>query len=348
ARDQCAIWLRERAGPEAAIRAAAGALWVLAEPFCLAGTELPMTASAGLVERPAAGADPADLVRAAQIALHWAKADGRACWRLFEPARSARDTERYRLSAAMPGALRRGELTLHYQPMVALSDGRLGGAEALIRWHHPVRGLLTAAQFIAPVEDTGLIVPLGEHLLGQACGEAARWQELTADPPYVSVNLAARHLAHPGVVGCVAEALARTGLAPHRLHLELTERAVIDTTGEIPHTLAALADLGVRIALDDFGIGYCNLANLRALPVHTIKLDRTFTEPPPRADPRRDDDFLTTTAPPGRTLGPSITAEGAETATHACRMRAAGCDTGPGWHLGRPLPGEELTRTLGR
>src|SRR5262249_35866576 len=248
----------------------------------------PVAASAGIVEQPAAGSDPAVLVRSAQIALQWAKADGPASWRLFEPARSAADAARYRLTAAMPAALRRGEFTLHYQPLVSLAGRRLVGFEALVRWQHPEHGLLGAGKFIDAAEDTGLVVPLGEHLLAEACRQAARWPgpatdmatdmaaDLAADPPYVSVNLAARHLAHPGVVGCVAEILDRTGLAPHRLQLELTERAVIDVAGGIAETLAALADLGVRIALDDFGVGYCNLASLRALPVHTLKLDQTF------------------------------------------------------------------------
>src|SRR5262249_53320044 len=155
----------------------------------------------------------------------WAKADGRACWRLFEPVRSAADAARYRLTAAMPAALRRGEFTLYYQPLVSLASRRLVGFEALVRWQHPERGLLSAGEVIGAAEDTGLIVRLGEPLLDEACRQAARWQDLAGDPPYVSVNLAARHLAHPGVVGCVAEILDRTGLAPDRLQLELTERA---------------------------------------------------------------------------------------------------------------------------
>jgi diguanylate cyclase (GGDEF)-like protein len=346
--DQFAILLEDTTCAEDAIKVADRALAALAEPFSLDGTELPMTACAGIVEQPAAGADPADLVRAAQIALHWAKADGRDCWRLFEPGRSAEDAARYRLSAAMPAALRRGEFTLHYQPLVALAGGRLVGAEALLRWHHPERGLLAAGQFIGSAEDTGLIVSLDTHLMAEACRQAARWQDLVTatDPPYVSVNLSARHLAHPGIVGCVAEVLDRTGLAPRRLQLEVTERTVIDVAGGIADTLSALADLGVRIALDDFGIGYCNLASLRGLPVHAIKLDRTFTVRPRRTDPRRDDDFLAAAVRLARTLGLTVTAEGIETATQARRMRAAGCDTGQGWYLGRPVPADQMIRAI--
>jgi diguanylate cyclase len=344
--DQFVILLEQTTCAEDPIKVVDRALAALAEPFSLDGTELPMTASAGIVERGAAGDDTADLVRAAQIALHWAKADGGACWRLFEPERSAEDAARYRLSAALPAALRRGEFTLHYQPLVALAGGRVVGAEALIRWRHPERGLLTAGEFINRAEDTGLIVPLSEQLLGQACRQAAHWQQLLPDPPYVSVNLAPRHLQHAGLVGCVAEILDRTGLAPHRLQLEVTERTVIDGAGEISRTLAALADLGIRLALDDFGVGYCNLASLRDLPVHRLKLDRTFSTTPQRGGARRDSDFLAATVQLGRTLGLSITAEGIETATQAHRMRTAGCDTGQGWYLGRPVPADQLTRVI--
>src|SRR5262249_11608731 len=180
--DQFAILIDDTSCPEDAIKVADRALTVLAEPFDLDGMELPMTASAGVVERPGAGSDPADLVRAAQIALHWAKADGRASWRSFEPRRSAEDAARYRLTSAMPAALRRDQFTLHYQPLVSLASGRLVGVEALVRWRHPERGLLGAAEFIGAAEDTGLIVPLGEHLLAAACRQAARWQDLTVGP----------------------------------------------------------------------------------------------------------------------------------------------------------------------
>jgi diguanylate cyclase (GGDEF)-like protein len=345
--DQFAILVEGTTCEEDAIKVADRVLSVLAEPFCIDGTELPMTASAGVVERVVGGTHT-ELIRAAQIALHWAKADGRGGWRLFEPERSTEDSARYRLSAALPAALRRGELIPYYQPLVGLSDGKLVGTEALVRWQHPERGLLAAGEFIGLAEDTGLIVPLGEHLLAKACEQAAYWQDQVAEPPYVSVNLALRHLQHPGVVGAVAQALDRTGLAPHLLQLELTERAVIDVAGGVNRTLTALAELGVRIALDDFGVGYCNLANLRALPVHRIKLDRTFSRRPRYVDARRDDGFLAATVRLGHTLGLSVTAEGIETATQARRMRAAGCDTGQGWYLGRPMPAEHLTTAICR
>jgi diguanylate cyclase (GGDEF)-like protein len=343
--DQFALLIEDTTCAEDGIKIADRALSTLAEPFHLDALELPLTASAGIVEQDAAGSDPMELVRAAQIALHWAKADGRARWRLFEPERSAQDAARYGLSSAMPAAFRRGEFTLFYQPLVALGSGRLVGVEALVRWCHPERGLLDAGEFIGLAEDTGLIVPLGAHLLAQGCRQAARWQDVAQDPPYLSVNLASRELQHPGVVGCVVETLDRTGLAPDRLQLELTERAVIDAADGVTRTLSAFADLGVQIAIDDFGVGYSNLNCLRTLPAHRLKLDRTFTMRTRRVDPRHDQ-FLAATVSLGRTLGLSITAEGIETAAQARRMRAAGCDTGQGWYFGRPVPAEEMTLAI--
>ena len=344
--DQFAILVEETTCAEDAAKVADRALSVLAEPFYLDGTELPLTASAGVVEREAHGADSAELIRTAQIALHWAKADGRARWRLFDPERGAREAARYRLSAAIPAGLRHGEFTLHYQPLVGLADGRLVGVEALARWQHGALGLLDAGAFIGLAEDTGLIVPLSTHLLNRACRQAALWQRLVPDPPYVSVNLAPRHLHDPGLVGCVAEVLDRSGLDPHRLHLEITERAAIDTTGPTTAALCALAELGVRIAIDDFGVGYSNLACLRALPVHGLKLDSTFNDRPSPERAARDDAFLAAAVALGHTLGLAVTAEGIETHAQARRMRAAGCDIGQGWYHGFPAPAAELTRRI--
>ena len=342
--DTFAILVEGTTCEEDAVKVADRALTVLAVPFRIDGTELPVTASAGIVERYVTG-DPVEVIRAAQVALQWAKADGRAGWRVFEPERGARDAERYRLSAAMPAALRRGELVPHYQPLVRLRDGKLVGTEALVRWQHPERGLLSAAEFVGLADDTGMTVPMGERMLWEACTQAARWQRGCADPPYVSVNMALQHLLHPGVVGAVAEVLAHTGLEPHLLHLELTEAEVIEGPGAT-QTVTALADLGVRIALDDFGVGYCNLAYLRTLPVHRVKLDRTFIHRPDRMLAAQDAEFLAATVRLGHTLGLDVTAEGIETAEQADRMRAAGCDTGQGWYHGRPVPPERITARL--
>ncbi|MFI6229622.1 putative bifunctional diguanylate cyclase/phosphodiesterase [Micromonospora echinospora] len=327
-------------------------LAALAAPFHVAGTEVPLTASVGVAEGPVRDGSAAKLLRASEIALHWAKADGKATWRQFDRDRSNSDAARYRLSAAMPAALRRGEFTLAYQPIADLRSGLLAGVEALARWRHPRLGLLTAARFIELAERTSLVVPLGNHLLEQACCQASRWQRHQPGL-YVSVNVSVRQLQQDGMAAAVAQVLDRTGLPPSLLQLEVTEQAVIELSGVVMDTLTALMKLGVRIVIDDFGVGYANLANLRALPLHGLKLDASLTRPSAPAfrqaatyHPSTDDDFLTTVVSLGHKLGLTVTAEGIETAEQAHRLTATGCDNGQGWYFGRPVPPDEITDAI--
>lgn len=340
--DQFAILLVGVAGTEAGVKVADRAQSLLTEPFRVNGNELPITVSAGVVERAAADSDAAELIRSAQAALHWAKEDGPGTIRLFHPERSMQDVARYRLSAAMPAALRRGEFLLHYQPLVDLANGSLRGFEALARWDHPGHGLLTASRFIGLAAHTGLLVPLGEELLEHACRQAVNWRNSAGEPPFLSFNLDVCQLRRPGLVGHVSQTLHCTGLAADRLQLEVTEDAMIDKGDQVTKTLAELVQLGVRIVVDDFGTGYSSLANLRDLPLHGLKLDAVFAEPSAGPDTGNDEAFLHTLATLGHTLGLTVTAEGIESADHARRMRAIGCDLGQGWHLGRPVPSEAL------
>ncbi|QSB14634.1 bifunctional diguanylate cyclase/phosphodiesterase [Natronosporangium hydrolyticum] len=341
--DQFALLAEASRGSDDATKTADRIQSAMAAPFHIEDAELPMTASIGVVEGPIATAVAAELTRAAQMALHWAKADGRGRWRLYSQARAYEDTERYRLSAEIPRGLRRGEFDLDYQPLVALDTGHLVGVEALARWHHPNRGRLAANQFIGLAEHTGLVVPLGSQLLIQACREASTWPAGTGRPPYVSVNASAVELQQSSFVGHVAQVLDRSGLAPERLQIEITEHAIIDAR-DAPGTLAALVGLGVRIAVDDFGTGYSNLARLRDLPLHTLKLDATFVQNPQVRDDAGADpeEFMAAVVSFGHTLGLRVIAEGIETTEHAERMRAAGCDAGQGWLFGRPGPAEEV------
>ena len=212
-----------------------------AEPFRVGGYTLPVSASIGVVERPVAGTDPTDVMRSADITMHWAKADGKGRWVVFDAGRDTREVARYALSAAMPGALDRGEFVLHYQPLINLSDGSVRGAEALVRWCHPTLGMLYPHRFIDLAEETGLIVPLGGWLLEEACRQAAGWQELTPHPPFVSVNLAARQIRQPTLVDDVTGVLNRTGLPAGRLQLEILETAVVSTDDATLGPLRTLA-----------------------------------------------------------------------------------------------------------
>jgi diguanylate cyclase (GGDEF)-like protein len=322
--DEFAVLLSSRTGMDEATKLADRVVAVLAEPFRIDGHEVPVSASTGVVEVPVAGADATELIRAADLALHWAKSAGGGQWTRYDRGRSARDVWRYRLSAAMPAALARGEFTLAYQPLVTLADGALVGVEALARWRHPRLGILGANHFISLAEDTGLIVPLGLRLLEESCAAARGMQSR-----FVSVNLAARQIRQPGLVATVAEVLDRTGLPAARLQLEITESAVIDTDRGTLETLRGLADLGVRLVVDDFGTGYSNLANLPVLPIHGLKLAAAFIR-------GRPEEFLRAVVALGRTLGLTVTAEGIESAEQARLLREVGCDLGQGWYFGRP------------
>jgi EAL domain-containing protein (putative c-di-GMP-specific phosphodiesterase class I) len=311
---------------------------------------LSISASVGIVERPVLGTDPADLMRAADVTLYWAKANGKARWALFDPERNASDVARYELAASLPVALDRDEFVLYYQPLVDLADGTIRGMEALARWHHPLLGVLSPDRFIDLAEDTGLIVPLGSRLLELACQQAVRWLRLTPTAPFVSVNLSVHQIRHPALVADIAAILRRSGLPPDQLQLEITEGTAMGTDDETLHTLRALADFGLHLAIDDFGTGYSNLAYLRLLPVDGLKLAGSFGQGlrcPRTADPT-DEAILTTVVSLARTLGLTTTAEGVQTAVQADRLHAIGCDLGQGWHFGYPLPDDRLTQLIAR
>lgn len=203
-------------------------------------------------------------MQAADTTLYWAKVDGKDRWTLFDPERNAHLMTRQALASTLRPAIERGEFRLDYQPLVGMSDGRLRGVEALVRWDHPRFGLLSPNRFVALAEEDGSIVPLGRWVLATACRQARQWQlDNPDDPPlFVSVNVAVRQVWDSDLVADVAEILAETGLAPHLLQLELTESAVMGSAGRPLQALQALSDMGVGIAIDDFGTGYSNLAYL--------------------------------------------------------------------------------------
>jgi EAL domain-containing protein (putative c-di-GMP-specific phosphodiesterase class I) len=330
---------------------------LFSEPFQVDGHDLSMTASIGIVERAIAETDSTELIRAADMTLHWAKTDGKARWTVFDDDRNTREVARYTLAAAMPSALERGEFVLHYQPIVGLARGTLDGVEALARWQHPELGLLKPDRFISLAEDSGLIVPLGLYLMEQACHQAAQWLRIDPQRPYVSVNLAVRQIRQSRLIADVAEVLDRTGLPPHMLQLEITESAVM---GDDPETIVRLRDLaalGVRLAIDDFGTGYSNLAYLRHLPVHALKLAGQFVDDlrhPRRSLPSgnpvpgatQEASLLRILVTLSHTLGLSVTAEGVETLEQAEILKSIGCETGQGFYLGYPTGADDITELL--
>ncbi|GAA2815066.1 cyclic Di-GMP phosphodiesterase RmdA [Saccharopolyspora taberi] len=344
--DEFVILLPESAGTDKAVEVADEVLEALVEPIRIGGHELSVSASIGIVERPVHGQTAAELMRDADVTLYWAKAEGKGRWALFDPDRNATEVAQFRLSAKMPAALDAEEFYVEYQPLVGLRDFGIVGAEALVRWWHPELGRLGPDRFIGLAEETGLIVPLGRWVLRQACRQARQWQDEFGDAaPFVSVNLAVRQSRDPNLVDDVAAILAETGLEPSRLQLELTESAIMGTADEPLDALRALSRMGVRIAIDDFGTGYSNLAYLRHLPVHELKIAGSFMEglrDPEQADPV-DARIVGTLVDLAHALGLTVTAEGVETHAQARRVAGIGCETGQGYFFARPCSPERIT-----
>jgi diguanylate cyclase (GGDEF)-like protein/PAS domain S-box-containing protein len=348
--DEFVMLLADHADAAAATLAADEILDALRHPISFDGREIPVSASVGVVEHSIGGAHPTELVRAADITLYWAKAEGKGRWALFDADRSASEITRYTLSAALPGALERGEFTVDYQPIVDLKTGAVRAVEALVRWNHPDFGLLKPDRFIGLAEETGVIVPLGRWVLHQACAVAATWPPVGPDgaPPAVNVNLAVRQTHDPELVPDVFRILDFTGLPPQQLQLEITESAVIGTEDGSLDVLRELAKHGVRIAIDDFGTGYSNLAYLRQLPAHIVKIDASFTAGlrAGGSDGHVDEQIVSALVSLAHGLGMTVTAEGVEDSVQAERLAALGCDAAQGWYFARAVPPEQLAGLL--
>ncbi|MET7670431.1 putative bifunctional diguanylate cyclase/phosphodiesterase [Micromonospora luteifusca] len=335
-----------------AVAVAEAALAAVAAPVHVGEHQLAVSASVGIVQCPAEETTASELMKAADSTLYWAKGAGRGQWAVYDPERGARDIARSALVAGLPAALDRGEFVVHYQPIVSLLEGNMLAVEALVRWEHPELGLIGPDRFIGLAEETGLIVRLGEWVLRRACQDAEQWRREFPDSKLVvSVNLAARQADDPAIVDTVADALHTSGLPAELLQLELTESAVMGSAGEPLRSLHRLAALGVRLAVDDFGTGYSNLAYLRRLPIHSLKLAGPFVEGI-RADgtdvaaDHRDERIVDALVRLAHALELWVTAEAVETGVQAERLRALRCDTGQGRYFGAPAPADAITARL--
>ncbi|WP_214407240.1 putative bifunctional diguanylate cyclase/phosphodiesterase [Pseudonocardia lacus] len=355
--DEFVILVEERSPDTGALEAvAATALAVVRRPVRVGDRQVRVSASLGVVRHEGGATTAAELMKAADTTMYWAKTDGRDRYALFDADRHRGDVHRFALSARMPQALESGEFVVEYQPLVRLRDRRMIGVEALVRWELPDGRRLGPDEFVPVAEQNGLIVPLGLAVLTEACRAAAGWAaEEPEQPLLMSVNLAARQVREPGIVDAVAAVLADTGWRPELLQLELTESDLMGSAGETLGALRSLAAMGVRIAIDDFGTGYSNLAYLRHLPVHTLKLAGPFVTgahlpdgllaSPPGSDDV-DGQVLAAVVELARVLGLSVTAESVETAGQLERLRALGCDTGQGWYFARSVPAAEVPALL--
>ena len=319
----------------------------LAEPVYAGGAELRLSASIGI-----AMAEPDDemigsrLVEDADAAMYRAKERGGARTELFDMAMRERAVEELSIEQELQSGLERGELRLFYQPIVNLDNGEVVGAEALIRWQHPERGLLTPDKFLPVAEESGLIVQVGSWAVGEACRRLRDWDRLNGHGSSfgLAVNLSARELTHPDVVTTVLNAVRRSALDPHRLTIEVTESTAMADRETGFRALRELSAAGVRIAIDDFGTGYSSLDHLREMPADILKIDRSFVAGMAANSP--DSALVAAAIAMGRALDMQVVAEGIETAEQVTDLRELACPLGQGYLFARPLPPEELDGLL--
>ncbi|KQO73628.1 EAL domain-containing protein [Methylobacterium sp. Leaf89] len=337
--DEFAIILADLDDPQEAGLAARRIIEAMEQPVDLDGHRVGIGVSVGIGLGSQDGADADTLFRNADIALYRAKAAGRNTYRFYEAAMDAATTQRNLLELEMREAVRTGGFSLHYQPVLHLDSGAVKGFEALLRWQHPVRGMIAPGAFIPLAEETGLIRQLGSWALREACTEAASWP----GDRRIAVNVSAVQFGQANLEQSVVAALSASGLPARRLELEITESVLMQDAEAVLACLHRLRALGVRIALDDFGTGYSSLSYLRRFPFDRIKIDRSFireiADPGTAAIVRAVVDL-------GTQLGASITAEGIETEEQMARVRQEGCTEAQGFLLGRPLPAEEARRFL--
>jgi len=315
----------------------------LCEPFDLGDNQVTTATSIGIAIAPGDGNDSEKILKSADLALYSAKTGGGGTFRFFEPKLDQLMHARRNLERDLRNALANGEFELHYQPFVDVKSGEIQGCEALLRWHHPERGLVMPADFIPLAEETGLIVPLGEWTLRAACTEAAKWP---ADIK-IAINLSPAQFRSKKLVPVVIDALAASGLMPQRLELEVTETVIMHDSEAVFAALGQLHRLGVRIALDDFGTGYSSLSFLQKFPFDKIKIDRSFVN---ELSGENEESRLIAHAVVrfAVSLGKTTTAEGVETREQLDALRAEACVQMQGYYFSRPIGGSEVARILQR
>ena len=344
--DEFTILLEDLSGVEAAHPISERVASDLRAPFQLCGREVLITASVGLATLTAETRID-DLVRLADLAMYEAKARGKDRVAVFDVGMDVRAWQRLDQEAELRRAIADGQLCIHYQPLVALTDGQITGVEALVRWEHPERGLVSPAEFLPMAEETGLIVPLSRWVLETACARARSWQrEFPSEPRLgISVNFSGCQFRDPGLVGDVERALARSGLAASDLTLEVTETPALEDKVETKAALRGLKALGVRLAIDDFGEGCAGLGSLSRCPIDEIKIDRAYVDGLGRSPAEAA--LVRAVVVYAQALGIVVTAEGIETAGQLAAVRALGCVRGQGFYFARPMTAEEMTVLLG-
>jgi diguanylate cyclase (GGDEF)-like protein len=342
--DEFTVLLEDVEGSDQVRGVAHKLLRAFAEPVALEGRDFYVTLSLGIALYPRDGPDADTLIKHADTAMYQAKSEGRDNFQFYLPDMGAAASERLTLEGSLRQALERGELLLHYQPVVRLADGEIAGVEALLRWRHPREGLLEPGRFIGIAEQTGLIVPIGDWVLREACAQSARWQAGGLRPLRVAVNLSARQFRKAGLAESISAALRESGLDSRWLTLEITESLLMENAAASGAVLESLKEMGAHMALDDFGTGYSSLAYLKHFPIDVIKIDRSFvSDIPGDAD---DAAIVRATIGLASSLGMQTTAEGVETRAQLEFLREHGCRYGQGYLFSEAVPAAEFEAML--
>jgi diguanylate cyclase (GGDEF)-like protein/PAS domain S-box-containing protein len=338
--DEFAIIQNGISRPEDVVLLARRLLAAIGEPYLLDGNSVVIGASIGIAMAPGDGEDSEKLLKNADMALSRAKNDSRGTFSFFESGMDARAQTRRKIETDLRAAIHNDALRPHYQPLINLATGRISGFEALVRWPHPERGMISPAEFIPVAEETGLINALGAQILRRACTDAAAWP----DPVRVAVNLSPLQFRVGNLLSIVMDALKQSGLPAKRLELEITETLLLEKSAEVLATLHALRALGVHISMDDFGTGYSSLSYLRSFPFDKIKIDQSFVRD---LGANRDAQAIVRSIISlGKGLGVTITAEGVETEAELSCLRAEGCHEGQGFLFSRARPNSEIVELL--
>jgi diguanylate cyclase (GGDEF)-like protein len=320
----------------------------LSSPFNLSGHEVFTTTSIGIALSSTGYDHPENILRDADTAMYRAKAQGKACYEVFDKGMHTQAVYLLQMENDLRRALDREEFRVVYQPIVALDNGQLAGFEALIRWQHPERGFVNPADFIPLAEDTGLIVPIGLWILRKACQQLAKWQWHVAGNRdlFMSVNLSSKQVAQPGLVTEIQDILEETDLEAKQIKLEITESAVMGNAEMSARLLKRLKALGVQLSIDDFGTGYSSLGYLHRFPVNTLKIDRSFVGRIGEA--AENIEIVRTIVSLAENMGMEVVAEGVETLSQLTQLRSLNCRYGQGYLFSRPIDAESVTALITR